>query len=330
MPGSSAPGEFELIADYFAPLAGEGAYGLTDDAALLHLPPGESLVVTADMLVEGVHFFADDPPTSIARKALGVNLSDLAAKGATPRGFLLGFGRTAAQTRDWCASFAQGLGGMARETGCPLMGGDTVNAPRLTLSITAFGNVPAGRMVPRQGGKPGDLVYVSGTIGDAALGLKLRQEPEARWAKALAPEHRSFLLDRYLHPQPRLALAPLLLSHAEAAMDISDGLVGDADKLRSALGAEFEIARVPLSAAAKALIALAPALLDTALTGGDDYEILCAVPPDHACDFVAEARTIGIDVTKIGVLGKQKDTKIWLDASGVERRFTRRSYTHSP
>lgn len=330
MPGSSVPGEFELIADYFAPLAGEGAFGLRDDAASLELPAGYNFVVTKDMLVEAVHFFVNDPPASIARKALGVNLSDLAAKGATPRGFLLGFARTAAQTRDWCADFAQGLGAMARETGCPLMGGDTVNAPRLTLSITAFGSVPASRMVPRQGGNPGDLVYVSGTIGDAALGLKLRQEPEAHWAKALAPEHQTFLLDRYLHPQPRLALAPALLNHAKAAMDVSDGLLGDADKLSLALGAEFDIARVPLSAAAKAAIALEPALLETALTGGDDYEILCAVPPDHACDFVAEARKTGIDVTKIGVLGKQKDTKIWLDASGVERRFTRRSYTHSP
>lgn len=329
MPGRAVPGEFELIAEFFAPLAGEGAFGLEDDAASLALPPGESLVITQDMLVENVHFFADDPPASIAGKALGVNLSDLAAKGARPIGFTLGFGRTAQQTRDWCRAFAEGLGMVARETGCPLLGGDTVNAPVLTLSITAFGAVPSGRMVPRQGGKPGDIVYVSGTIGDAALGLKMRLEPDAPWVQALSVVQRAHLADRYLHPRPRLALAPALLAHASAAMDISDGLVGDADKLARSLGARFEMARVPLSAAAKAAIAAEPALLDTALTGGDDYEILCAVPPDRACDFVAEARKAGIDVTKIGILAAAPSRKIWSDAAGQEKRFTRRSYTHS-
>jgi thiamine-monophosphate kinase len=329
MPGHEVPGEFELIAEFFAPLAGEGAFGLTDDAAALECPPGQSLVLTKDMLVEGVHFFAHDPPGSIARKALGVNLSDLAAKGATPHGFLLGFGRTDAQTRDWCRSFADGLGAIAKEAGCPLLGGDTVNAPALTLSVTALGTVPSGQMVPRQGGEAGDILYVSGTIGDAALGLRLRLEPDAAWVRRLSDAHRAHLADRYLHPRLRLALAPALLAHARAAMDISDGLVGDADKLASALGARFEIARVPLSAAAKAATAAEPALLDIALTGGDDYEILCAVPPDRACAFVAEARAAGVDVTKIGVLEASPARKIWRDAADGEKRFTRRSYTHS-
>jgi thiamine-monophosphate kinase len=329
MPGHEVPGEFELIADFFAPLAGEGAFGLLDDAASLAVGPGDSFVITQDMLVEGVHFFSNDAPASIARKALGVNLSDLAAKGARPLGFTLGFGRTAHQTRDWYRGFAEGLGALAQEAGCPLLGGDTVNAPVLTLSITAFGAVPAGRIVPRQGGEPGDLVYVSGTIGDAALGLRMRLEPDAAWVRRLSDAHRAYLADRYLHPRPRLALAPVLVSHASAAMDVSDGLVGDADKLAHALGVRFEIARVPLSVAAKAAIAAEPALLDTVLTGGDDYEILCAVPPDHACDFVAEARAAGVDVTKIGVLEAGSSGKIWIDATGEEKRFTRRSYTHS-
>lgn len=329
MPGEAVPGEFELIAEFFAPLAGQGAFGLTDDAASIALPSGESLVITQDMLIENVHFFSSDAPASIARKALGVNFSDLAAKGARPLGFLLGFGRTSAQTRDWCAGFAAGLGAMAREAGCPLLGGDTVNAPTLTLSVTAFGSVPSGRMVPRQGGEACDILYVSGTIGDAALGLKLRLDPEAAWARALDEAQRAHLIDRYLHPQPRLALAPLLLKHASAAMDVSDGLVGDADKLASALGAAFEIARVPFSSAAKAAIAAEPSLLEVALTGGDDYEILCAIPPDRACDFVAEAREAGVDVTKIGVLGATGAPKIWRDAKGKFPHFTRRSYTHS-
>jgi thiamine-monophosphate kinase len=328
MPGKAVPGEFELIADFFAPLAGEGAFKLLDDAACLDVPPGESLVITKDMLVEGVHFFADDSPGSIARKALGVNLSDLAAKGARPLGFLLGFGRTALQTRDWCKDFTRGLGILAGEAGCPLFGGDTVNAPRLTLSVTAYGIVPRGRMVPRQGGKPGDIVYVSGTIGDAALGLKLRLGPEAHWAKALDEAQRAHLIDRYLHPRPRLALASLLRAHASAAMDVSDGLVGDCDKLASDLGGRLDIARVPLSAAAKVAIAAEPSLLDIVLTGGDDYEILCIVPPDHACDFVAEARSAGVEVTKIGVLGEAGGSKLWLDAFGQEHAFAQRSYTH--
>jgi thiamine-monophosphate kinase len=329
MPGGAVPGEFELIAEFFAPLAGEGAFGLQDDAASLALPPGESLVITQDMLVENVHFFAGDPPASIARKALGVNLSDLAAKGARPLGFTLGFGRTAHQTRDWCRAFAEGLGVSAQEAGCRLLGGDTVNAPVLTLSITAFGAVPSGRMVPRQGGEAGDIVYVSGTIGDAALGLKMRLDPDAPWIQALGVSQRAHLADRYLHPHPRLALAPALLAHASAAMDVSDGLVGDADKLAHGLGACLEVSRVPLSAAAKAAIAAQPVLLDTALTGGDDYEILCAVPPDRACDFVADARKAGVDVTKIGILEAASSRKIWQDGQGDEKRFTRRSYTHS-
>lgn len=328
MPGHEVPGEFELIAEFFAPIAGEGAFGLTDDAASLTVSPGESLVITKDMLVEGVHFFSDDAPGSIARKALGVNLSDLAAKGARPLGFMLGFGRTSAQTRPWCRAFADGLGAIAREADCPLLGGDTVNAPRLTLSVTAFGAVLAGRMVPRQGGKPGDLVYVSGTIGDAALGLRMRLEPGAAWVSQLEPDHRAYLAERYLHPRPRLALATALLVHASAGMDVSDGLVGDADKLAHASGARFEIARVPLSEAAKAAIAVQPELLEIALTGGDDYEILCAIPPDHACDFVAEARAAGVDVTKIGVLGDAGSAKVWLDELGQERAFAQRSYTH--
>lgn len=329
MTGSNSPGEFELIARHFAPLAGEGALGLLDDVACLELQEGEALILTKDMLVEGVHFFPDDPPASIARKALGVNLSDLAAKGARPLGFLLGFGRTARQSEAWLAEFARGLQAKSRASHCPLLGGDTVNAPTLTLSITALGAVPKGRMVPRQGGASGDILYVSGTIGDAALGLKIRLDPQAPWIGVLDEAGRSHLLDRYLHPRPRLALAPALLAHASAAMDISDGLVGDADKLASAFGAQCEIGRVPLSPAAQSAIIAEPSLMETVLTGGDDYEILCAVPPDRACTFVAEARAAGVDVTKIGVLGAAGAEKIWQATDGGLARFTRRAYTHS-
>ncbi|MCA3623088.1 MAG: thiamine-phosphate kinase [Methylobacterium sp.] len=329
MTGADTPGEFELIARFFAPLAGPGAFELADDAATLDLPAGESLVVTKDMIVEGVHFFGEDAPASIARKALAVNLSDLAAKGAHPLGFVLGFGRTRKQGEAWLAGFAAGLAALSRESGCALLGGDTVNAPALTLSITAFGTVPRGRMVPRQGGAPGDLVYVSGTIGDAALGLRLRLAPDAPWARALEPEHRHFLFDRYLHPRPRNALSPALLAHARGAMDVSDGLVGDADKLASRLGGRFEIGDVPLSDAARAALLAEPALIETLLTGGDDYEILCVIPPDQARAFEGAAREAGVPMARIGTLGEAGGVRVWRNPDGRERRFTRRAYAHS-
>ena len=286
------------------------------------------IVITKDALVEGVHYFADDPAASIARKALRVNLSDLAAKGAKPHGFLLALGRGPHQTDDWLKAFAAALAEDSRAYGIPLLGGDTVKASQGFFSITAFGEVPVGRMVKRQGGAPGDLLYLSGTIGDAALGLKLRLEPETAWAKALAPEHRAHLADRYLHPQPRMALAPALLAHASAAMDISDGLVGDADKLASRLGRRIEIASVPLSPAGYAAVGLDPALLDSALTGGDDYEILAAVPPEKAMAFENEALRSGIPVAKIGTLLTTESGTSWLLPSGSPKAFQSRSYKH--
>ncbi|MDF9864594.1 thiamine monophosphate kinase [Methylorubrum pseudosasae] len=200
-------GEEALIARYFAPLSGPGAEGLRDDAASLTPTPGHDLVVTADAIVAGVHYFPDDPPGSISSKVLGVNLSDLAAKGATPRGFLLTLALPDDWTEAWLAGFAEGLGEASRAHGCPLLGGDTVRSggPAL-IGVTAFGEVPAGAILRRQAARAGDRLCVSGTIGDAALGLALRLAPDP----ALAPVHRDALLDRYLHPRPRLALAPVL------------------------------------------------------------------------------------------------------------------------
>lgn len=321
--------EFDLIARYFAPLAGPGGLGLTDDAACITPPPNHDLVITKDMLIAGVHFFPDDPPRAIAQKALRVNLSDLAAKGARPLGFLLGLGLPKATPEAFIAAFAAGLAEDAREFACPLLGGDTVSAPALTLSVTAFGAVPQGRMLKRQGGMPGDALYVTGTIGDAALGLQLRLNPEAAWAKALPEPHHEALLARYLMPQPRLALAPVLIRHASAAMDISDGLVGDCDKLAAHLGRSMEIAAVPLSEAVRAAIALDPALRDIALTGGDDYELLIAVPPAATTPFEREAAQAGIGFKKIGVLTAKTGKNLWREADGAVHAFASRSYTHT-
>jgi thiamine-monophosphate kinase len=320
--------EFDLIARFFAPMAGEGALGLLDDCAELRPSPGHDLVLTIDAIVENVHYFADDPPASIARKALAVNISDLAAKGARPRGFLLALGRAARQGEEWLAGFAGGLAEEAGRHACPLLGGDTVKTGQAFFSITAFGEVPAGRMVRRLAGEPGDLLFVSGTIGDGALGLRLRLDPEAAWARALSGPARAHLLDRYLHPVPRLALAPAILAHARAAMDISDGLVGDADKLIAGLGATFDIAALPLSDAAQAAIALEPALRDTALTGGDDYEILAAVPPENAAAFVSGAMRAGVPVARIGMLMPAGSGILWRDGAGAPRDFSNRSFRH--
>lgn len=320
--------EFDLIARYFAPMAGESALGLLDDAAYLTPSEGCDLVLTKDALVEGVHFFPDDPPASIAAKALRVNLSDLAAKGARPCGFLLALGRGPRQDDAWLEEFARILGMNAKAFGIPLLGGDTVKTGQAFFSITAIGEVPKGRMVRRQGGNPGDILFVSGTIGAAALGLQLRLKPQAKWARALDEKHRAHLLDRYLHPQPRVNLAPLLLEYASAAMDISDGLVGDAEKLAQGLGREIRIADIPLSVAVWAAVAAEPALLDTALTGGDDYEIIAAVPPEKADEFSEKALLSGIPVAKIGQLHPAGSGQRWIAADGTARHFKHRSYRH--
>ncbi len=324
------PGEFELIARHFAPIAGPGGLGLVDDAGLLRPARGYEIVVTADALVAGVHFFPDDPPGSIARKALAVNLSDLAAKGAKPEGFVLALALPTGWTDSWLAAFAAGLKRAADEAGCPLIGGDTVSTPGpLTLSITAFGSVPAGRMVLRSGAKPGDVLAVSGTIGDAALGLKVHGPAAPPWVAGLSQGHRAALADRYLHPQPRLRLAAALQAHASAAMDVSDGLVGDLAKLlkASGAGAELDLDAVPLSEAARAAIMADPALAELAWTGGDDYEILCAASQGEYPPLAAAAAAAGIALTAIGVVTGATGSVQYRE-KGRARSFAAGSFAH--
>jgi thiamine-monophosphate kinase len=334
--GGSVPGspEDDLIARHFAPIAGEGGLGLGDDAALLAACAGEELVITKDMLVAGVHFFADDPPAVIAIKALGVNLSDLAAKAATPRAFLLGLGlpqELAGEARQlWLAEFTQALGELAKASGCALIGGDTVASPeRLVISVTALGVVSSGKMLKRSGVQPGDALLVSGTIGDAALGLRLRLEPDAPWARALRADHREFLLGRYLLPQPRNALTPLLRAHAHAGMDVSDGLVGDLAKMLrvSGCGGTLDAALVPLSPAARTAISLEPSLLGVALTGGDDYEVLISASPGQCDALIAGASSFGLSLTRIGEAHEGAEALI-VTQDGKPMHFARTAYSH--
>src|SRR3954452_11519472 len=255
--GKPASGEDSLIARYFRPIATDpGAFGLDDDAAALK-PSGDDIVVTTDAVVAGVHFLPDDPPDTVARKALRVNLSDLAAKGATPAGFVLTLALPRAD-ESWLAAFARGLGEDATHYGCPLLGGDTVSTPGpAMISITAFGRVPAGKMVPRGGARPGDCVMVTGMIGDATLGLELLRGGAVADALADDVASRDVLIGRYRVPQPRNALSRGLRDHASAAMDVSDGLAGDLAKLCAASGvsAVIDAPRVPTSAVAAALLA---------------------------------------------------------------------------
>ncbi|WP_457107078.1 thiamine-phosphate kinase [Methylobacterium sp. P5_C11] len=330
MAGPGRASEEGLIARYFAPLAGPGADGLRDDAATLTPAPGHDLVLTADAVVAGIHYFPDDPPASIARKALGVNLSDIAAKGAVPRGFLLTLALPDDWTEAWLAGFAAGLGEAAAAAGCPLLGGDTVRSggPAL-IGVTLIGEVPTGAIVRRTTARVGDRICVTGTIGDAALGLRLRLGPDSPWVAGLDPAQRALLADRYLHPRPRLAVAGAVRRHASAAMDVSDGLAGDLAKMLGAgRGARITAASVPLSEAARRACAADPALIDTVLTGGDDYEILCTVAPENLAVFATEAAKAGIAVAAIGTITSGDGPPRFEMRDGAERVFAAGAFSH--
>ena len=320
--------EDRLIARYFAPIATHpGALGLSDDAAFIKAPAGCDLVLKTDAIVGGVHFFPDDAAHTIARKALRVNLSDLAAKGAKPLGFLLSLALPKDTGDEWLGGFANGLRGDAVLFACPLFGGDTTLSPGpVMISIAMFGSVPEGTMVRRSGAKPGDLVFVSGSIGDAALGLPLRKG-EGVWT--LDATQRQHLISRYLLPQPRNALAEAVRTHASSAMDVSDGLVGDLTKLCrvSQVAADIDTARVPHSDAAQAVIAQDAAMRETALTGGDDYEILCTIPPAQAERFRAAAKTANVPVVEIGVIVAGEGAR-FRDVQGKLLTFKRASFSH--
>ena len=285
---TEAPAEFSLIARHFRPLAGPGALELLDDAAVLTPPPGRELVLAADAMVAGVHFLPEDPPDLVGRKLLRVNLSDLAAMGAAPLGYLLTVSVPRATEDAWFAAFAAGLAHDQAEFGLSLLGGDTTSTPGpISLSLTIVGHVAPGRAVRRAGAKPGDGIWVTGTIGDGALGL--------RAIRGEVADPDGHLAGRYRLPRPRNTLA--IGGIASAAIDVSDGLIQDLGHLCRAghLGAEIDSALVPLSTPARAANDL-PACL----TGGDDYELLMAVPPDRAGDLVAAAQMAAVPVTRIG------------------------------
>lgn len=290
MSSDPLPAEFALIARHFRPLAGPAGLGLSDDVALLAPPPGRELVLTVDAMVAGIHFLPDDPPDLIGRKLLRVNLSDLAAKGAVPLGYLMTVAAPRGTPDAFFAAFASGLATDQATLGIELLGGDTVATPGpLTLSLTALGHVAPGTMPRRAGAHAGDEVWVTGTIGDGALGLRVAQ------GKLSDPS--GYLLGRYRLPQPRLGIA--LGGLVSAAMDVSDGLVQDLGHICRASGvaAEVDAALVPLSGPARQA---GSAWLPTCLTGGDDYELLVAVAPDRAAALNKACAAASTPVTRIG------------------------------
>jgi len=322
----------EAIIAILAPLAQgfAGAFGLRDDCAVLTPAPGTELVLKVDPVAEGVHFLPDDAPEDIAWKALAVNVSDLAAKAARPLGYLMALSFPEAPRADWVARFATGLAEAQARFGCHLIGGDTDRrAGPLTITITVIGEVERGRMVRRGTARASDAVYVSGTLGDAALGLALRKEPALAAAWGLSPAEAEHLRRRYVRPEPRLALASALRDHASAAMDISDGLAKDLARLSAASGCAGRVrfAELPLSAGCARALAADPGLGQRIVAGGDDYEILAIVPAARAPAFQADALKAGVAVTRIGAMAAGSGIVIE-DPSGQPLALDRTGWDH--
>lgn len=317
-------GEFDLIAALFSPLAKDapGALGLKDDVALIDVSPGHQLVTTVDTLIAGVHFRPGDPPDLIARKALRVNLSDVAAKGARPIGFLHALALNTHTTDTFLERYAAGLAADVQAFAVPLLGGDTTSGPGpLAITITAFGEVRTGAAVLRGGARVGDVLCVTGTIGDGALGLACL---EGR--VSLPAQDADALIDRYHLPRPRLGAMRAV--DATACLDISDGLIADVGHIceTSQVGAEIDRDLIPLSSAVRAAVESDPALWDLVLGGGDDYELAFTIPPAQAAHLPALAEQLGFALTLIGVIGAGGSVNVTAKGSPVQ--ITRAGYRH--
>lgn len=318
--------EFALIRKLFAPLAAEGALDLRDDAAILSPPPGMDLVLTKDAIVEGVHFRAEDPPRRIAQKLQRVNLSDLAAKGAKPLGYMLATAFRADTDERWLEEFASGLAADQKEFGWQLYGGDTVSTPGpLMFSLTAIGTVAKGQTIQRAGAVPAEDVYVSGWIGDGGLGLRLLTGQARVDDEAV----RQDLERRYQLPQPRVSLGQGLSGLATAAVDISDGLIADAGHLAEAsnVSLTIQLACMPVSDGAAAL--LASGAFDKAeLAGfGDDYELLFSCPSSRREAVEELAARENVPITRIGSTQAGEGVRV-LDENGKEISIKAKGYDH--
>jgi thiamine-monophosphate kinase len=319
-------GEFERIADYFAPLAVgyPEAFGLRDDAALISHNVGQSLVVTTDTIVEGVHYIGDESADMIARKLLRVSLSDLAGMGAAPLAYTLNVTLPCEIQDQWLASFVSGLKKDQNEFEVDLIGGDSVSTTGPTvLSATLFGLVAKGQAVRRAGASIGDGIFVSGTIGDGALGLKVADGSIELADETAARE----IVGRYRLPQPRCTLGLRLADVATAGADISDGLLADLDNITAAsgVGAEIALDRVPLSSPAREILALHPDLCALVVTGGDDYELIFTSSKAQAVSDLS--LELGLPITQIGTIVSGQGVKV-LDFRDDTVPFDKFGYRH--
>lgn len=322
----SKRGEFDLIAKSLASLSDAvQGLGLTDDAALFEPTPGHAAVLSTDTLVAGVHFFPDDPPSDIARKALRVNLSDIAAMGAAPKGYLLNLSLPDDVADTWLDAFVAGLAADQQVFGVTLLGGDTVRTPGpFTVSVTAVGEVRLGRAMKRAGARIGDVVLVTGTIGDAVIGLRVLTENAA-----LGPANAKFVLDRYRLPQPRTSIGPYLVGLASAAIDVSDGLIADLGHIceTSSVAATISADTVPLSPAGRAAIDAGQLTVSEAVSGGDDYELLFCAPPETRDALSRLSATLDIAITEIGEITAGAGVKL-IDGNGEAVVIDRPGHTH--
>jgi thiamine-monophosphate kinase len=322
--------EFALIDTLLKPLArrAPGAFALTDDAAVLPVaPPGEVFVITKDALAADVHFLSDDPPGDMARKALRTNLSDLAAMGAEPVGFFMALCLGQETSENFVKAFVKGLAEDVEHFDLPLMGGDIIRQPGpFIVSITAVGKAREGAVLRRNGAEAGHHLWVSGTIGDGALGLLVAQDE----MKNLPAAEQDYLLGRYRVPEPRLSLGKALVGVASACIDVSDGLVSDAGHLAQAsdLAGQIFQPNVPLSPAALSALQTDERYLETLLTGGDDYELLFAAPPDAEDKILSLAKQSGVVVSCIGEFTKGTGVHV-TDKDGMALPFHQRGYQHS-
>jgi thiamine-monophosphate kinase len=319
-------GEFERIARFLAPLAGPGGLGLRDDAALVDCKAGRRFVVTADAIVAGVHYLPEDPPELVARKLLRVNLSDLAAMGARPLHYLLTTALPAECGTEWLARFAQGLAEDQRRFRIDLLGGDSVSTPGpAVLSLTAIGEVAPGMEIRRSGARPGDLVWVSGAIGDAFLGLRVLRGADYE----LTPEARDYLIRRFQLPEPRSELGPLLSGIAHAMIDVSDGLLADLGHIceTSQVTATVQLEKLPLSPVAQNIATLDPGLCLQLAAAGDDYELLFTAPAACTEEIAMLSSQLRLPITMIGKIELGAGVRL-VDADGRTISIGRAGYHH--
>ncbi|MBL4666646.1 MAG: thiamine-phosphate kinase [Sneathiella sp.] len=321
-------GEFDVIEDIFSPLSinAPGAFGLTDDAAVMSVASGLEMVITKDAMVAGVHFLENDSPENIAKKLLRTNLSDLAAMGAKPVSYLLATAWPDTCDVAWIRRFANGLSEDQKKYNVSLIGGDTVKTSGpLTLSLTLLGTVETGKSLRRNGAKAGDLVCVSGTIGDAALGLLVALQKLA----ISDDSEKKFLLGRYFVPDPRVLLGSALTGIASSCIDISDGLLADIGHIcrQSNLGAVIERSKIPLSPATQNVILKDPALGERILSGGDDYELAFTVSKERYSEIVRKAKILNINISVIGEMVCETGVSV-LDEAGLKISTTSNGWAH--